>query len=544
MPEPPHLRRPWVIGGVFLIAVIATAAALALRVTGSDSVVLAPTSTYTEGVAGTWQRINPIFATSNEVDADISRLVFAGLLKAGPEQDVRPDLADLPEVSGDGLSYTFRLKDGLKWHDGEPLTASDVAFTIHRIQDASFRGDEALADSWEGVGIDTPDDHTVVFHLQQPSAPFLARNATIGILPEHLLGQLTAQQLYDAPFNAAPVGSGPYRVESINDAEAVLRAFGDYHEGRPKIDRFRVRFYDDYPSALRAANGGEIDGLLLREVLSEAQSTEVAKMHGMEATPLERTAHIILYLNNDKINLSDSRVRKAISIAVDRRAIVAATFFGGATASSSAIPPGSWAYDAEYDQLDVDLAEAKQLLTDAGWKANPTTGILIHEGEEFRMTIRTDNDPIRVAVAESIRRQLEPLGIRASVISTTFAVLRRDFLQERKYDAAVTGWDQGADPDPYFAWHSSQTGTAGLNIGNFADIVVDELIAKARTANDLEVRKEQYRQFQEKWEQLAPGVVIAYPQYLYVHRSSLEGVEPGLAGSGADRFWNVAQWTF
>lgn len=528
---------------MFLIAVLATAAALALRVTGSDSVVLAPQSTYTEGVAGTWQRINPIFATSNEVDADLSRLVFSGLLKAGPEQDVRPDLADLPAVSSDGLSYTFTLKDNLKWQDGEPLTSADVAFTVRRIQEADFRGDEALADSWGGIEVEVPDDRTVVFRLQQPSAPFLARNATIGILPAHLLSELSAQQLYDAPFNAAPIGSGPYRVESVNDTEAVLTAFGQYHEGRPKIDRFQVRFYDDYPSALRAANAGEIDGLLLREALSEAQSTEIAKMRGMESTALGRTAHIILYLNNDKANLADSRVRKAISLAVDRRAIVDATFFGAATASSSAIPPGSWAYDSEYDQLTVDMVEAKRLLNEAGWVANPTSGILIREGEEFRMTIRTDNDPIRVAVADAIRQQLEPLGIRASVISTTFAVLRRDFLQERKYDAAVTGWDQGTDPDPYFAWHSSQTGTAGLNIGNFADIVVDELIAKARTTNDLEVRKEQYRQFQEKWEQLAPGVVVAYPQYLYVHRSTLGGIEPGLVASGADRFWNVAQWT-
>lgn len=536
-------RRSWLFGGILLVAALAAAGALALRLTGSDSAVLSTETTYTEGTAGTWQRINPLFASNNEVDEDIARLVFASLVKLGPDGSVIPDLADLPQVSEDGLTYTFRLKAGLTWHDGQPVTSRDVAFTVAKVQEPDFRGDSLLADSWAGIQVETPDDRTVVFRLEQPYAPFLARNATIGILPEHLLANVTAEQLYEGPFNAAPVGAGPYRLQSIDAREAVLTAFEDYHEGRPSIDRFVIRFYADYPSALRAAASGEIDGLLFRNTPTEAQATEIQGLRGMEVTQLQRDAYTILYLNNDQAYFQDPRVRRAVSLAIDRQAIAERVFFGAATASTSAIAPGSWAYAQEYDHVEPDLEEAKRLLDEAGWAFNQANGVRIRGGEEFRVTIRTDNDPVRMAVASEVATQLEQVGIRATVMSTTFSVLRRDFLQERRYDAAITGWDQGPDPDPYSGWHSSQTGTAGLNIGNFADIVVDELIAKARTTADVEVRKEQYRQFQEKWAELAPGVVLAYPRYSYLHPEGLKGLEVSVLSTGADRFWNVAEWT-
>ena len=182
------------------------------------------------------------------------------------------------------------------------------------------------------------------------------------------------------------------------------------------------------------------------------------------------------------------------------------------------------------------------MLEEASWRASPTTGVLVRDGNEFRFTIRVDDDEARVRAAEQVARQLEALGIRANVASTTFSVLRRDFLQERKYDAAVAGWDQGSDPDPYFGWHSSQMGTAGLNLANFADIVADSLIAQGRTTHDPEVRKEAYRQFQEVWTELEPSVVLAYPRYIYVHPESMEGVPEGAIFAAPLRFADVHLW--
>ncbi|MEX1103470.1 MAG: ABC transporter substrate-binding protein [Dehalococcoidia bacterium] len=520
---------------------VAAVAALALRADEGATGLLGPTE-YVEGVAGSPQRVNPIFSSQNAVDEDLVQLVFSGLVGLGPNGEVRPDLAELPAISDGGRTYTFKLNPDARWHDGQRVTSRDVAFTIEKVTEPGFRGDSQLAAAWLEVEVETPDDETVVLRLPQASAPFLARAATLGILPSHLLEGVSAEEMEQASFNSRPVGSGPYRLESMDSREAHLVAHGDYHLGAPLIGTIRIRFYTDYPSAIRAAAAGQLDGLMVRDGLSEAQLAEVTKLKDRTVAQPQRSAFIVLYLNNDQALFSDPRVRQAISLALDRQEIVDNAFLGLATASKSPIAPGSWAYSQQYDLQEANLAKARELLTEAGWQASPTTGILVREGGEFRFTIRVDSDEGRLRAAEQVARQLETLGIRATVASTTFSVLRRDFLQERKYDAAVAGWDQGADPDPYFGWHSSQMGTAGLNLANFADIVADSLIAQGRTSQDFEVRKDAYRQFQEVWAELEPSVVLAYPRYIYVYPESMEGVPEGAIFAAPLRFADVHRW--
>ncbi len=536
-----HSRRTVILAASFVAAVLAASAALALRVSGNDSVVLAPTSNYVEGVAGTWQRINPLFVNSNEVDADLSALVFSGLVRLAPDGRVIPDLADLPEVSQDGRTYTFRLKDNATWHDGQRVTSLDVEFTISQITDPDFR-DPLIAEGWLGTTIATPDERTVVVQLRQPSAPFLARSATVGLLPEHLLRNVTAAELTNASFNASPVGSGPYRVVSLNSQEARLAGHERYHLGRPSIERMTFRFYTDYSTAVQALTRGEVDGLLVRDVLTPEQKAEIAGSRDLVTQELLRSAQTLLYLNTSNVLFRDELARRAISLALDRSTIIAEAFGGLAQASSSPITPGTWAYDADADLIERNLEDARLLLDEAGWVPSPTNGILTREGSEFRFTIRVDNDPARVAVAEAVASQLEAVGIRASVVSTTFSVLRRDFLQERNYEAAIAAWEQGADPDPYFGWHSSQLGAAGLNLANFEDAVIDELITRGRVSSNQDVRLDSYEQIQQVWQVLSPGVVIGYRSYQYVHTRALQEVSAGVLFTASGRFVDVHKW--
>ncbi len=537
-----HSRRTVILAAAFIAAVVAAAGALALRVSDNDGVVLVAGTSYTEGVAGTYQRINPLYAPLNDVDADLSALVFAGLVRLGPDGSIVPDLADLPEISEDERTYTFRLNDGARWHDGQPVTSRDVAFTIRNITDPDYRGDPALTEGWLGTEVETPDDRTVIVRLRQPSAPFLARSATVGILPEHLLGLLSTADIENAPFNSAPVGSGPYRLETVDSREARLVANERYHLGRPGIERITLRFYPDYATAQRALTEGDVEGLLIRDQVSEDQSSSLEQIKGARVEKLQRSSLVLLYVNATNVMFQDARVRRAFSLALDREELVRRVYPGGATGSSSPIAPGTWAYAEGYDDTAPDVAEARRLLGEAGWTANATSGILSRQGSEFRFTIRVDNDPVRVAVAGEIARQMEQLGVRATVASTTFSVLRRDFLQERRYEAAVAMWEQGPDPDPYFGWHSSQMGSAGLNLANFEDAVVDELIAQGRTTTDHEVRLDSYDQLQQVWQELAPGVVIAYPNYVYVYPDWLKNVGGGVLFTGSSRFADVHEW--
>ncbi len=544
-PRSRSYRGSFVVAGLLVIGGLAAAAVLLPRIVSDGSISGGGGSTYTEAVAGAWQRINPIYASQNAVDADLSSLIFSGLIKLGPDGSIQADLADPPAVSDGGKTYTFHLKRGLTWQDGTPLTSRDVSFTIARVTDPDFKGDPALAEGWRDVAVDTPDADTVILHLKQVSAPFLARSATLGILPEHLLNGLSAAALFEATFNGAPIGSGPYRLVSIDSHQARLTANSGSSRGRPAIDTVIIRFYTDYPSALRAVTVGEVQGLMVRDTLSDAQLADISRLKGVKVDSPQGAAEIVLYLNNDQAAyFQDARVRGAISLALDRQAIVDQALKGLGTPSSSPVAPGSWAYASDYDHTGSDRAAARRLLEQAGWKPQPTTGILVKEGAEFRFTIRTDDDPVRMAVAGAVVQQLDQVGIKATVASTTFSVLRRDFLSERKYDAAIAGWDEGPDPDPYFGWHSSQMGTAGLNIANFADVVADSLISQGRASNDTETRKDDYRQFQEVWDELAPSVVIAYPRYVYIHTDQLKGYQPGVLFTPASRFTDIVHWKF
>ena len=539
----PHLRRPVVFAAIVGLLVIAAGAFIALRVTGGpDSSASTRGASYTEAVAGSWQRINPLYANTNEVDSDLSQLIFSGLVGVGADGSPVPGLAALPTVSDGGRTYTFKLRPGVKWQDGKPVTSADVAFTIQQLTSPDFKGDPSLAAGWIGVEVTTPDPGTVVVTLKQPSAPFLVRNATLGILPQHLLAGLTPAQLYDAPFNTSPVGAGPYRLQSIDSQSAVLQANPSYIGGAPGIQGVTLQFYSDYSSALRALESGQAQGLMIREPVTQAQDAALRSIKNVHVVEPQGGDYTVLYLNNDVATFSDARVREAISLAIDRKTLVARVYFGVATPSSSPIAPGSWAYDGQYDTTTANLEKAKQLLAEAGWKEDPSTHILVRNGAEFRFTIRTDDDPTRVAVANEVARQLEPLGIRTVVASTAFSVLRNDFLQSRKYDAAVASWAQGADPDPYFGWHSSQIGPAGLNLANFSDSVADTLIAKGRTSTEKDVRVSVYQQFQQIWQQTAPSVVLAYPGYLYAYSSSIKGVQLGVLFTSSLRFANIQGW--
>ena len=536
-------RLPILLGLLAVLAAGAAGLAVYLRVTGEDRPVIQQGTSYTEALVGTWQRVNPLFTSENPVDADLSAIIFSGLVRVGSNGQAEPDLADLPLITEGGRTYTFTLREGARWHDGEPVTSSDVLFTLEAITAVGFRGPSDVASLWSAIEVIAPDDRTVVLRLPEANAPFLVRNATIGILPAHLLNGLSPQELYDAPFNSAPVGTGPYRITTLSTSEARLEANANYHLGSPQIEELRFRFFPEYGMALRAMENNEVEGIFFRDIPTAGQSEQVAMMGDITAAVVSRSAFLPLYLNNDAAELfGDPQVRRAISLAIDRGAIAEAVYGENAIPSASPISPHSWAYDPGYDEQGVDLDEARQLLDDAGWVVSATTGTRVRLGSEFRFVIRVDDDPARVQVAQLIVEQLEPLGIRASVASTSFTVLRRDFLQERRYQAAIAGWVQGPDPDPYFGWHSSQMGSAGANIANHSDAVADRLIEEGRQSTDPATREDMYRQFQEVWSNTVPSIVIAYTNYTYARTSGVEIRLPEMLNAPSQRFSFVHEW--
>ena len=494
---------------------------------------------YVEGVVAEPRRINPLFSRLNTVDADIAALLFSGLTSAGPDGAPLPDLAERWDVTPDGLTYTFSLRSGLSWHDGRPLTARDVAFTIEQVQAPGFQGPSALATQWASVTVIVADDRTLIFHLAAPSASFLSRTA-LGVLPQHLLGGLTVGELLAAPFNTAPVGSGPYRLVELTSRHALLERNPSYHLGAPQLDEIELRFYRDAPSLTAALASGEVDGALFGERPTEAERAAFASRPDLASHDLPLASYTVLYLNNQRVPLNDGRLRRAIAAAIDREALLGAAPGARGLAGDGPIVPGSWAYSPG-DWPNV--ADADGLFTLAGWLPGED-GVRQRDGEPLRLELATNADPARIELAELVAAQLGAAGVDVTVVAFPAAQLLSARLQPRSYELAIFGWETEPDPDPYGAWHTSQISLSGRNIAGYHDPETDALLEAARLTLDIAERTDLYARFSQRFQEAAPAVVLQYPARAYVYPTNLAGVTDGLLFEPASRFRDVHRWHF
>ncbi|MGD0765240.1 MAG: ABC transporter substrate-binding protein [Dehalococcoidia bacterium] len=499
-----------------------------------------PGGTYVEGVAGAPSHINPLFDSTNDVDKDLVALIFSGLTRLGPDGEVLPDLAESWDISNDGLTYTFHLRDGVLWHDGQPFTADDVVFTFKALQDDNYRGEPARAELFRSLTVAKIDDLTVTITLAQPFAPVLAY-LSIGILPQHLLGDLDASQLYASPFNQQPVGTGPFRLVDLSGDHAVLTSNPTYHLGEPYLRRLELRFYTDEPTLLKALKDGQVLGAFFRSPLSDVDRQYLEGNDRWQILQLPSTTYTILYFNDTLPQLQDKQVRQALAYATDRDTIAATILDNQAVRSDSPIPAGTWAYYSALDGYSYDPTQAASLLDQAGWVLQ-LNGVRAKDGQELRLNLVTNSDDLRTAVAGAIARAWSALGVQTTVSTQQPTNLLRDMLMPHQFDVALYGFDSGLDPDPYPAWHSSQTAAGGNNLAGFADPQSDALLEQARQTSDVATRKVLYRQFQEIFATEMPSLPLYQRTLTYVIDGRLQGVEPLVLFDSSSRFTEVRQW--
>lgn len=496
---------------------------------------------YVEGVAGAPSRINPLFAAFNEVDQDLTSLIFSGLMRLGPKGNVQPDLAERWILSPDGLIYSFQLRRGLSWHDGEALDANDVLFTIRAIQDPDFRGDPVLAELFRDVQLEAPDAYTVVMTLPQPFAPFLAYT-TLGILPEHLLGELDAAGLYATRFNQRPIGSGPFRLVDLRTDRATLKSNDDYHLGAPLLETVELLFYHDDAALMTALRAEEVDGALLRPGLNPEDLAFIDSESRWDRRSLHTTTYSLVYLNPRVPAFEDVEVRRALQHGLDREALITAVLAGQALPVDSPIMRDLWAYVSDPDAYAFDLVRAEALLDDAGWLR--TKEGREREGVPLQFTLATSDDPTQSRVAQEIARQWGELGIQVDVQASGVSQFTEEVLLPRQFDAALrTISPPGPDPDPYPFWHSTQALDKGLNLANFSNRDADRLLENARLTPSVGERAEEYRAFQEIFAQELPAILLSTPTYQYVVRSDVQGMSPGLLFDLSSRFYDVHRWS-
>jgi peptide/nickel transport system substrate-binding protein len=496
--------------------------------------------TYVEGLTGTPARINPLFATQNEVDASLVSLVFAGLTRIDDHGTPFPDLAETWTLSPDGRVYTFRLRPGLIWQDGAELTADDVVFTYGLLKTAGSRAAPAVARILSDATVSRVDGLTVTIELPQAFAP-LPSYLTLGLLPAHILRSLPPDALFDAPFNLQPIGAGPYRLEQLTAEHAVLTANPGHHLGQPFVQRIELRFYRDEGSLLAALRAKRVGGALFHTGLGEADRVEIERRTDLRETSLVTGEVSYVFLNLRLSLFQDRRVRQALLYALDRDAIVEEVFDGQAMRADSPLLPDGWAFTPALQRYGPDPKLAGLLLDEAGWRLNDR-GVRARGGDQLNFTLATSADPANVAVAQAIAKRWSAIGANVTVEAGGVTALVRDMLEPRSYQTALFSLTSDADPDPYGAWHSTQASGKAGNLASLRDDRIDRVLAEARLGASPSRRRELYGEFQELFAQEVPAIPLYVATALYVQPASMRGVRLGQLTDPGRRFWQVQEW--
>jgi len=510
--------------------------------------------TYVEGVVGYGQLVNPLFSMFNDVDRDLCALIFEGLTTVSERGEIVPQLAKRWSVSDDGLIYTFYLRQNVRWQDGEPFTAADVAFTIGLLQSPEFPVPHAYAGLWRSVTVEVVDPYTVRFKLAEPYAPFLDYT-TQRLVPQHLLAQSPIAGLLTHPFNVTPVGTGLFRLVELTPQHALLET-NPYHPlwAKTMLDEVELRFYQSEAEAFAAYKAGEVMGV---GHISLQDLTRARAEADLQLYSARQFGYGILFFNlknADKPFLQDRRVRQALAFALDRQALIDKALDGQGVAVYSPIMPQSWAYKADIPRYDRDLGAATALLEQAGYTlpatiwgqgsnvaTRPST-VRTKDGETLEFTLLTDTANEHVAIARALAEQWAAIGVRVTVQSVDLTTLTTQHLQPRRFEAVLVEMPWQLDPDPYPLWHETQIESPGQNYSGFANRDASEAIEVARQLTDRTARKPLYDRFQEVFAQEVPALVLYQPVYTFGVDKRVRNVQTSPMFDPSDRFRNLWQW--
>lgn len=511
---------------------------------------------YIEGLVGAPQFINPIYSPSNDVDMDITRLVYSGLMRITPEGSLEPDLAESYEISDDGITYTFYMRGDARWHDGSQVTADDVIFTFDSIVDPMLGS--PLSVSFRSAVVEKVDDLTVQFTLDEAFSPFLS-TLTVGILPQHLWQDVPTSGFQIAEFNKKPIGSGPYQFKSFTrDKKGMIHSYSlerneKYYAKLPYINDITFKFYPTFEEGVNALNNKNVQGLsyLPRESIDKLRGRSDLTHHSPSMPQ-----YTALFFNQKKrAELKDYDYRNALALATDKRSIIDNVLRGQAELIDAPIPNGYVGYYNEIKKYTLNLEEANTLLDETKWKyldENDTyravmvekendEGETYEERQDFTLTISTVDTRENIAVAEAIRDQWEQIGIKVEIATYSSAELQRNIIKNHDFEILLFGEILGVDPDPYPFWHSSQI-DSGLNLAQFANRDADTLLEEARTTSEIETRQEKYEEFQDILAEKLPAIFLYSPTYTYPVTKKVMGVNIERITIPADRFSGITSW--
>lgn len=503
---------------------------------------------YIEALVGSIGRLNPLLDSGNPADQDIDRLLFSGLVRFDARGNPQPDLAETWGISLDGRSYNFTLRQNLTWQDGTPLTADDIAFTVELMRSPDLPIAEDLRTLWNSVEVVVLDDHNIQFLLPNAFAPFLDY-LSFGILPQHLLGQMSAGEILNAPYNLQPVGSGPYQFNELLSENnqvtgVVLNAWNGYHGGRPFIDQVVFHYYATSQEAFAAYQRGDVMGIsfVSADVLPQALEDTTLNIYSAR---LPRLSLVLLNLNNPEVPfMKEQEVRQALLQGINRQGIIDTFLDGQGFVADGPILPGTWAYNENLASLPYDVDAATSLLKLAGYTIPAEGGaVRSRDGISLQFDLVHPDTELHTRIAEMIKANLAEIGVQVNLIAVPYAELISNYLEPRTYEAALVDLNTSRtpDPDPYPFWHQAAI-TGGQNYSKWDDRRASEYLELARVAVNQAQRARLYRNFQIHFSREWPALPLYFPVYSYAVSAQVRGISMGPLFQSSDRFATLNEW--
>jgi peptide/nickel transport system substrate-binding protein len=486
------------------------------------------------GSIGEPSTLIPLLA-SDSASHEVAGLVYNGLVRYDKNLRLEGELARSWDVSKDGLTITFHLRKGVKWHDGHEFTSRDVLYTY--LVTINPKTPTAYAESFKQVkSADAPDPYTFRVTYAKPYAPAL-ESWTTSILPAHLL---EGKDITASALARHPIGTGPYRFkEWVSGQKIVLESNRDYFEGRPYIDRYVYRIIPDNSTMFMELKAGGLDmmGLTPVQYRRETEAAQFNERYNKYRYPAFAYTYLGYNLRNPLF--ADKRVRQAITSAINKDEIIHGVLLGLGQIAHGPYKPGTWAYNPNVKDFTYDPERAVRLLAEAGWRDKNSAGILVKDGKPFQFTILTNQgNEQRLKTAQIIQQRLKHVGIDVKIRVIEWASFLNQFIDKGNFEAVILGWTIGQDPDLFDVWHSSKTGPKELNFIGFKNMEVDRLLEEGRSTFDIEKRRQCYFRIQEIFAEEQPYTFLYIPDALPVVSSRFHGIEPAPAGIS----YNFIHW--
>jgi peptide/nickel transport system substrate-binding protein len=461
-------------------------------------------------------RLNPLLATDSS-SSEITDWIFNGLLKFDANGSIVPDLAQSWRFE-DNRTLLFKLRKGVRWHDGRPFRARDVKFTFDFLRSdkvvTPYKSDFKYVES-----VEVPDDYTVRVRYSQPYFKALSI-WMMGILPEHLWKK--EKDPMRSRLNKLPVGTGPYKMTKpfgINE-RILLKANEHYFEHPPFIREQIYHYIGDPATEFMMLKAGKLDiGGLSPLQLTRQVGPDFRRKYAIYEQPSHSYTYLGFNLRDPKFK--DRRVRRAIALGIDRQEIIDLLFFSHGSPCYGPFMPGSSVFPRDFTPERYNPQKAKELLREAGYNAEHPL--------EFTLVTNTGNET-RIYAAQIIQQQLLRIGVKMKIRTMEWHAFLNTVVFPRRFEAVLLGWSLSLIPDAYSIWHSDGDKKGGFNFVGYHNPEVDRLIKESERLVDPEAFAAKYRKIFKLIVADYPYVFLYIPNAITAVSRRIKGVTPSIIG--------------